>query len=62
MRTVLIVMIAILCFFGIIGTVFIIGGMYQQELFEDYMENSKKPPKRSLDPTDIPLLVSHKLK
>jgi len=51
---VLIVMIAILCFFGIIGTVFIIGGMYQQELFEDYIENSKKPPKRSLDPTDIP--------
>jgi len=54
MRTLLIIAIAVLCSFGIIGAVFIIGGMYQQELFEDYMENSKNPQKRDLDPTNIP--------
>jgi len=53
MRTLLIIAIAVLCSFGIIGAVFIIGGMYQQELFEDYMENSKNPQKRDLDPTNI---------
>ncbi len=54
MRTLLIIMIALLCSFGIIGAVFIIGGMYQQELFEEYLENSKNPPKRNLDPTNTP--------
>jgi len=47
-------MIALLCSFGIIGAVFIIGGMYQQELFEEYLENSKNPPKRNLDPANTP--------
>jgi len=50
----LIITIFTLCSFGIIGAVFIIGGMYQQELFEDYMENVKNPPKRKLDTTNMP--------
>jgi len=54
MKTLLIITIAILCSFGIIGAVFIIGGMYQLELFEDYMENAINPSKRNLDPTNIP--------
>jgi len=54
MRTLLIIIIAMFCFFGIIAAVFVIGGMYQQELFEDYVEHSQNPPKRNLDSVNIP--------
>ena len=33
--------IAIACSIGIVATVFVVGGMYQQELFEEYIEDSQ---------------------
>jgi hypothetical protein len=40
--------IAITCSIGIVTAVFVVGGMYQQELFDEYMDdvqdsNKKRP-------------------
>ncbi len=35
----MIIAIAVVCSIGIIAAVFVVGGIYQQELFDDYMED-----------------------
>jgi len=56
MRTIAIIFVSLTIFLAILGAVFVVGGMYQQELFEDYMEDAKKTPKEpKFD--DIPSLV-----
>ncbi len=39
LRTIVIIAIAVVCSIGVIATVFVVGGIYQQELFDDYMED-----------------------
>ena len=39
LRTIIILAIAIACSVGIVAAVFIVGGMYQQELFDEYIED-----------------------
>jgi hypothetical protein len=39
LRTIVIIAIAVVCSIGIIAAVFVVGGIYQQELFDDYMED-----------------------
>jgi hypothetical protein len=39
LRTIMIIAIAVVCSIGIIAAVFVVGGIYQQELFDDYMED-----------------------
>ena len=36
---------------GIVATAFVVGGMYQQELFEEYIEDSQKPPRAKVNPS-----------
>ncbi len=38
-RTVIVVVIAIVCSIGIVAAVMVVGGMYQQELFDEYMDD-----------------------
>lgn len=45
MRTIVIIGVAITIFLAIFAVVFVVGGNYQQELFEDYVENTKNPSK-----------------
>jgi hypothetical protein len=45
-RTVIVAVIAIVCSIGIVAAVMVVGGMYQQELFDEYMDdvqNSQRP-------------------
>lgn len=55
LKTIVLVAIAIICAVGILATVFAVGSSYQQELFEEYMEDSqssgKKPPTNTNLPT-----------
>ena len=44
LKTILIVAIAIAVAIGVVAVVFVVGGQYQQELFEEYMEDSQRPP------------------
>jgi len=44
LKTILIVAIAIAVAIGAVAVVFVVGGHYQQELFEEYMEDSLKSP------------------
>ena len=44
LKTILIVAIAIAVAIGVVVVVFVAGGHYQQELFEEYMEDSQKSP------------------
>ena len=44
LKTILIVAIAIAVAIGVVAVVFVVGGQYQQELFEEYMEDSLKSP------------------
>ena len=44
MKTILIVAIAIAFAIGVVAVVFVVGGHYQQELFEEYLEDSQRPP------------------
>jgi hypothetical protein len=46
MRTIAIIGVAIAVFLVIFATVFVVGGKYQQELFEDYVENTKNSSQR----------------
>jgi hypothetical protein len=43
LKTILIVAIAIAVAIGAVAVVFVVGGHYQQELFEEYMEDSQRP-------------------
>jgi len=51
---VIIIIIAIACLFGIIGVVFVVGGMYQQALFEEYVEDIQSDPIRNPGVQNIP--------
>ena len=33
--------IAVLCSVGIVAAIFVVGGMYQQELFDEYMDDAQ---------------------
>ncbi len=44
LKTILIVAIAIAVAIGAVAVVFVVGGHYQQELFEEYLEDSLKSP------------------
>ncbi len=39
MKTIVILAIALACSIGIVTAVFVVGGMYQQELFDEYIDN-----------------------
>jgi uncharacterized membrane protein (DUF485 family) len=39
LKTIVIIAIAVVCSIGVIAAVFVVGGIYQQELFDDYMED-----------------------
>ncbi len=39
LRTIIVLAIAIACSIGIVAAVFVVGGMYQQELFDEYIED-----------------------
>lgn len=41
LKTIVIVAIAVICSVGVIGAVFVVGGMYQQELFDEYMDDAQ---------------------
>jgi hypothetical protein len=42
LKTIILVAIAIAVAVGIVAAVFVVGGQYQQELFEEYLEDSQK--------------------
>lgn len=50
----MVVAIAVAIAIGVLAAVFVIGGMYQQELFEEYVEDSQSPPKRDSVNLDLP--------
>ncbi|NIM25267.1 MAG: hypothetical protein GTN35_02025 [Nitrososphaeria archaeon] len=55
MKTIAVVAIAILCAVGVLFAVFVMGGAYQQELFDDYLEDSQNPPsQRPQSPVNMP--------
>ncbi len=39
LRTIIVLAIVIACSVGIVAAVFVVGGMYQQELFDEYIED-----------------------
>jgi hypothetical protein len=39
LKTIVILAIALACSIGIVTAVFVVGGMYQQELFDEYIDN-----------------------
>jgi hypothetical protein len=41
LKTITIVAIAVLCSVGVVAAVFVVGGMYQQELFDEYMDDAQ---------------------
>jgi hypothetical protein len=49
LKTIVILVIAILCLAGITAAVLIAGGAYQKVLFDEYLEDLEKPPKTSMD-------------
>jgi len=51
LKTILLVGISLAISAGIVTTVFVVGGMYQQELFEEYIEDSQKPPRAEINPS-----------
>ncbi|NNL59397.1 MAG: hypothetical protein HKP31_08070 [Nitrosopumilus sp.] len=57
MKTILILGIALAISAGIVAAVFVVGGMYQQELFEEYIEDSQNTPsKRTESSPSMPSL------
>lgn len=55
MKTIAVVAIAILCAVGVMVAVFVMGGAYQQELFDDYLDDSQNPPsQRQQNPVNMP--------
>ena len=57
MKTIVIVAIALACSIGIVAAVFVVGGMYQQELFDEYIEDvsDSQSPKQLTNP-NLPVL------
>jgi len=53
LRTFVVILIALSFSIGIVVTVFVMGGMYQQELFDEYMEDVKNPQERNLNSPDM---------
>jgi ABC-type uncharacterized transport system permease subunit len=41
LKTIVIVAIAVLCSVGVVAVVFIVSGMYQQALFDEYMDDAQ---------------------
>ncbi len=57
MKTIVIVAIALACSIGIVAAVFVVGGMYQQELFDEYIEDvSDSQSPRQLTNPNLPVL------
>ena len=55
MKTIAVVAIAILCAIGVMTAVFVLGDAYQQELFEEYLEDSQdKPSQRQEGTVNLP--------
>ncbi|MFB5606656.1 MAG: hypothetical protein ACE5RG_00990 [Candidatus Nitrosomaritimum yanchengensis] len=54
MKTIVLVAIAIICAVGILTAVFFLGSRYQQELFEEYVEESQSPRKSSQISPNLP--------
>jgi len=55
LKTMVIVAIAVLCSVGVVAAVFVVGGMYQQQLFDEYMgdaQDSQSP--RQLPNPNLP--------
>jgi len=42
--------IAIAISVGIVTAVFVVGGIYQQELFEEYIDETQNPPRSEVNP------------
>ena len=56
MRTIAIITVAITICLVILGIVFVVGGMYQQKLFEDYMKGAQNHPKQDSGFENTPTL------
>ena len=57
MKTIVIVAIALAFSIGIVAAVFVVGGMYQQELFDEYIEDvSDSQSPRQLTNPNLPVL------
>ena len=55
MKTIAVLAIAILCAFGLMVAVFVMGGAYQQELFDEYLEDSYNPSsQKQQSPVNMP--------
>ena len=54
LKTIVLVAIAIICAVGILATFFAVGSSYQQELFEEYMEDSQSSSKKPQTNTNLP--------
>ena len=55
LKTVVLVAIAIVCAIVILATVFVVGQMYQKELFEEYMEDSNSQGKKPQTNPNLPV-------
>ncbi len=57
MKTIVIVAIALALSIGIVAAVFVVGGMYQKELFDEYIEDvsDSQSPKQLTNP-NLPVL------
>jgi Gpi18-like mannosyltransferase len=54
LKTIVLVAIAIAVTVGIVVAVFVVGGQYQQELFEEYLEDSQKSSSRLETSPNLP--------
>ena len=50
LKTIVIVAIALVFSVGILAAVFVLGGMYQQELFDEYIDDSRDPTSNRPEP------------
>jgi len=56
LKTTTLIAIAIICSVGILAAFFVIGGMYQQELFAEYMKDMQNSPNsRHAANSDMPV-------
>ena len=54
----MVIAIAICCSIVVLAAVFVIGGMYQQELFDEYVEDSQNSPStRDFGNPDLPSVL-----
>jgi len=54
LKTIVIIAIAVTFSVGIVAAVFVLGGMYQQELFNEYVDDAQNPPNRSETNPNLP--------